>query len=105
MDWKAFLTGVLGAHGKKVSIPVGRPPKVGFVEGWALDPGSTLTVMLGPQSHGFRADDGYTFQVDDEFMRISREKPMHEAMYVFFAHLSSMRLQKADLPADGGMEE
>jgi len=30
---------------------------------------------------------------------------MHEAMYVFFAHLSSMRLQKADLPADGGMEE
>jgi hypothetical protein len=105
MDWKAFMTGVLGAHGKKVSIPVGRPPKVGFVEGWMLDPGSTLIVMFGAQSYGFRADDGYTIQVEDEHMRISREKPMHEATYVFYAHLSSIKVQKADLPTDAGMDE
>jgi hypothetical protein len=105
MDWKSFMTGVLGAHGKRVSIPVGKPPKVGFVEGWALDPGSTLIVMSGAQSHGFRADDGYAIQVDEDFMRIGRDKPVHETMYVFYAHLSSMKIQKAELPTDSGMDE
>ena len=100
MEWKAFLTDVLAAHGKRISIPTGKPPKVGFVEGWALEAGSTLTVMLGQQTFGFRADDGFVFLLQDEHILISREKPMHEAMYVFYPHVAAIRVQKADLQPD-----
>ena len=98
MIWKEFLTPVLAAHGKKVPTPPGAPQTGG--ETWVLQGGTLFTLVVGPQSLEFRADGGYLVQVLEEYLLVSREKPLHEATYVFYPHISAFRLQKADLASE-----
>jgi len=98
MVWKEFLTATLAAHGRKVgtSKMAGAPA----ADNWALEGGSLLTVTVGPLSLEFRADGGYLIQVQDEYLWVGREKPVHEATYIFYSHVSAFRLQKAEMSAE-----
>jgi len=100
MDWHGFLKEILVEHGAKVKRPSGQTIVTEITEKWTLQPGSMLSVICGGQTYAFRADDGYTVQLDEDFALIGRAQPVDEAMYFFYPHIAALRLQKANLPND-----